>query len=196
MSTINLEFDHFFSRPSDKSFIRKQIDFKRGVYFWFCDENALTSLKIPISKKLHSFELDGQTHYLLYIGIGPRNEFVKTQFLKDRLTKCHLGKRINQSTLRQSISALLGYHAYKKVVGKKGKKKVFIEKDDEYSLSKFMVEHFSIGIIRNEEPWEVEDELITQYSPPINLDGNQSGWYFPCMSYARTLQLKNAPFRK
>ncbi len=183
MAELKLEFDRFFEPILDKAVIRNNIDFQKGIYFWFVNEASLNRLNIPINSNLHWVYRNNQTLYLIYIGIGPSNQNVRRQFLKDRITKCHLGKHINQSTLRQSISALLEHRPYNKMVGQN--MKIFIEKDLESEITDFISNGFSLGVLGHDEPWSIEGEFIHNYNPPINLSGNQNGWFYNEMSLRR-----------
>jgi hypothetical protein len=183
MAELKLDFDHFFEPILDKAVIRNNISFQSGIYFWFVNEASLNRLKIPMSSNLYWIYKNNQNFYLIYIGIGPSNQNVRRQFLKDRITKCHLGKYINQSTLRQSISALLEHKPYNKMVGQN--MKIFIEPDLESEITDFIINGLSIGVLKHDEPWTIEGEFIQNYNPPINLRGNQNGWFFNEMSLKR-----------
>lgn len=176
MPHLKLVFDRFFEPLLDKRNIRSGIDFKRGVYFWFANEKSLSVLQIPLCSNLYWISKSNQKFYLIYIGIGPSNQNVRKQFLKDRITKCHLGKHISRSTLRQSISALLGHRPYNKQVGKNTK--IFIEPGLEREISDLISSGLSIGVLKHLEPWTIEGKYLQDFNPPLNLRGNQNGWFF------------------
>jgi hypothetical protein len=75
--------------------LKGKIDFQKGIYYWFASPSALKKMKIDIdSKMLHKHLIMGQYYYLVYIGIGPRNDQTKKQFIQQRIFNCHLGKRL------------------------------------------------------------------------------------------------------
>jgi hypothetical protein len=183
MKDIKIEFTNFFFKPLDKKTIRKDINFKAGVYFWFTDEQALKKLKIEKNGNLFQIVRENEPLFLIYIGIGPSNGEVKRQFLKDRITNCHLGKLINKSTFRQSISALLEHKPFNKKIGKNIK--IFVESGSESDISDLIKSSFSLAIIQHSEPWTIEKGLIQTYKPPINLAGNEAGWFYDRMKEKR-----------
>jgi hypothetical protein len=171
----------FFNKTLVKSTIRRGITFEKGIYFWFADEYALRRLNIPLEPLYQIFK-NTECLYLIYIGIGPKSPNTK-QILKERICKCHLGNGIRQSTLRQSISALLEHNPFNSRVGKD--MKIFLEPTLESEITNLINEHFSVGFIKHNEPWEIEKGFIQTYEPPINLDGNRLGWFYDTMKRKR-----------
>ena len=184
MKNTEIEFTHFFCNPIDKGTIRNKINFKAGVYFWFTNEESLKKLDIPICDKLFRIEGCNKPLYLIYIGIGPSNKNSK-QFLKKRIASNHLGNKICNSTLRQSISALIGHTPSNKKVGKN--MKIFVERDLEKEITDLITNTFSFGVIEHNEPWTIENKFIQTYQPPINLAGNQNGWFYSSMKERRDI---------
>jgi hypothetical protein len=184
MKDIEIKFTRFFCNPIDKRTIRNGINFKAGVYFWFTNGQSLEKLKIPISDKLFRIERDNKPLYLIYIGIGPSNENSK-QVLKKRIASNHLGNKICNSTLRQSISALIGHKPFNKKVGKN--MKIFVESDSEREITDLITNTFSFGVLEHNAPWTIENKFIQTYEPPINLAGNQNGWFYISMKKRRDI---------
>jgi hypothetical protein len=54
-------------------------------------------------------------------------------------------------------------------------------------ITDFITNEFSIGVLRHDEPWTIEGDFIQNYNPPINLRGNQNGWFFNEMILRRAV---------
>ena len=164
--------------------LRSSINFKKGIYYWFASTTALSKLRIDITPEhLFKYTIMGQDYYLVYIGIGPRSDQTKKQFIKQRIVNCHLGKNITNSTFRLSVASLLINEGYSKQSGKN--LKFYLAKECEISLSSFIENEFCVCINEHESPWEIESNLIQYYEPPLNLEHNQNGWNYSNMKEVR-----------
>jgi len=184
----NFEFDLTLHLASfERKDLKEKISFKKGVYYWFASYSALKKMNIDsASEKLHKHLINGQEYCLVYIGIGPRNDQTKKQFIEQRIVNCHLGKMIKDSTFRLSVATLLGE---KGCIGKNSK--CYLLEEREIELSKFIVKEFCVCLTKNEKPWENESNLINCLQPPLNLHHNKNGWNYETMKRKREEFLKS-----
>lgn len=167
-----------------KSELKKQISFQRGVYYWFASQKATKKMNLQGEMtKLHSHNFNNHVYYLVYIGIGPRNEYNKTQFIKERIVNKHLGNNISTSTLRFAIASTLELQAYIKK-NRRGLE-YCLEDDSEQILNDFLKNEFCIGICKHDTPWDVEATTIQSYEPPLNSADNKNGWNYRNLSECR-----------
>jgi hypothetical protein len=193
MPRFGITLDLIFPKPLVKERVKQIVDKKSyGVYFWFADQEALLRLGIPFcNHRLYTYNVETNWYYLVYIGICPRDENTKKQFLRERIVDCHLGNKICNSTFRQSLSALLRNH--KPYIKKSGKKnKIYIQEDEEEEITNFIEKHFVLGVQYHNTPWDIEKELIEKYNPPINLTHNIKGWFYDNMSASREIHRESA----
>ena len=185
---------HIFdlSIPNCINNIRNQIQFESGIYYWFADEVLLRLLGIPNNNSLYSINRNGKSFFLLYIGIGPRDANTTKQFIKDRITKCHLGEKITNSTLRLSLSSMINKQFYKRVSGSKNKIKFYLLNKDEKHLTNIMMSHMLVSVYRHTAPWTVEQNLIQTHQPPINITHNTNGWFYSTIKSIRNTAQLNA----
>lgn len=186
MPNFQSDIDFYIDLLEDKSIIRTKLEpIKFGIYYWFIKvENIGLIIKTEINQdNLFTQKINGVDHVLIYIGIGPRNIDTKKQFFNSRILKCHLGKLITNSTFRMAIASCLDYVSYKKQVGKN--LKYFISTEDESSLTKFIKNNFTLGVKQNTSPWNIENQEINLYTPPLNIQHNNNGWNTNNLKYLR-----------
>jgi len=194
MPSFVTHLDLIFSKPVTKDLVKKEkelVDNTRGVYFWFADQEALEKLGISsFDPRLYTYNVETNLYYLVYIGIGPRDDNTKKQFLRKRIVDCHLGNKICNSTFRQSLSALLEHEPQSKQSGQRSK--ICIPIDKELEVTSLITTNFALGVQYHKTPWDIENYFIENYQPPINLKGNKDGWFFKVMDKVRTTHRESA----
>lgn len=125
---------------------------------------------------------------LLYAGISPdrppRNgRPASRQSLLDRI-KYHYTGNAEGSTLRRTLGCLLAAELGIELrrVGS-GKRMTFV--DGEQELSAWMADNAYVSWIVRQQPWELEDELITQLDLPLNLMGNKHNQFHAKLTEVR-----------
>lgn len=171
MAKFTEELDLCWKEPdTNRSLIRKDINFSNGIYFWFANRETVNKLigeNCTCDLVYHDYM--ECRYYLMYIGIGPRNINTQKQFIRERILNCHLGSKITISTFRQTLSALLEMEA----TGKN--RKLFITHEEELKITRLINEGFLLGLCQRDKPWDYERELIRSNAPPLNLQGNEAG---------------------
>ncbi|MGW1130875.1 GIY-YIG nuclease family protein [Streptomyces griseoluteus] len=107
---------------------------------------------------------------LLYVGIAPRYmaNRTSTQNLRKRVRYHYRGNAAG-STLRLTLGCLLGLELRR--VGS-GKRMTF-GKVGEPTLSQWMADNARVCWIEQNEPWDLESQLISRLDLPLNLDQNR-----------------------
>lgn len=184
MKQINLSFNTFLDlKTISRKSIKNLITFKKGIYFWFASFDAIQKMGITNVNNWQKAIYGEREYYLIYIGIGPRDEKTRKQFLPERITNCHLGNKITNSTFRLSIASILGMEGFTKQVGKN--LKYFLDDNDEADINEFLENNFCIGLINDQTPWLNEEKHIHKFQPPLNLMHNVQGWFYNTMNQSR-----------
>jgi hypothetical protein len=153
-----------------------------GVYGWYFDE---CPSQVP---------LDGthqhRGHNLLYVGIAPKKPSAagkaSSRTLRDRLTQ-HYRLNAYGSTLRLSLGCLLGLKLHRIASRKHPRtaKRVTLGPEGEQRLNDWMEAHARVVWHVSPEPWNEEDELLTQLVLPLNLEGNSHCAFHPTLTELR-----------
>ncbi|WP_343299868.1 GIY-YIG nuclease family protein [Streptomyces sp. AM 2-1-1] len=120
---------------------------------------------------------------LLYIGIAPRYmaNRTSTQNVRKRVRYHYRGNAAG-STLRLTLGCLLGHELRR--VGS-GKRMTF-GKAGEAALSQWMADNARVCWTEQDEPWELESQLISQLDLPLNLDQNRHNAFHSRLKELRT----------
>jgi hypothetical protein len=126
--------------------------------------------------------------HLLYVGISPsapptNGKATSKQTLSRRI-RSHLRGNASGSTLRLSLGCILAERlgiALRRV-GRKGR---FTFSAGEQRLSEWMEENARVVWKVCEEPWKLEERLISTLHLPLNLDQNTGDEFFPVLSGLR-----------
>jgi hypothetical protein len=135
----------------------------RGVYAWFFKD-------IPDCVPTDGCVVkDGLT--LLYVGISPKND-TSSENLKKRVTY-HFKGNAEGSTLRLSLGVLLAEKSDFPLrrVGS-GKRMTFTHLGEQW-LDDWLEENAFVCWVEHPKPWELEQELLTSLSLPLNIQDNQ-----------------------
>lgn len=151
-----------------------------GVYAWYFRD---TPDGVP-TDDCHQYA--GLT--LLYIGIAPSSS-TSSSTLHRRLRQ-HLRGNASGSTLRRSLGCLLAQHLQISLqpVGKK--RLTFAAGED--ILSAWMEKNAFVTWIEHPFPWELEADLITKLSPPLNLEHNKTHPFNAILSAKRKAESLHA----
>jgi len=147
-----------------------------GVYAWFFRENPPNIWTDSCIK----FE----NLYLLYIGIA------SGQTIFDRI-RYHYKGNAEGSALRLTLGCLLSekLNIELRRVGN-GNRMTFWTGEE--TLSEWMGENAFVTWIYHDEPWVLEEELISQVFLPLNLRGNKRNINHPIVSSIRNKAKTNA----
>lgn len=102
---------------------------------------------------------------VIYTGIA-------SQSLRERDIKGHLGNNAGRSTLRKSLGCLFGYTLIPRDKEMNGKTK--FNDRDEQKLTSWMTDNLIFFYYPNDEYESLEDKLIAELNPPLNLSKNRS----------------------
>jgi hypothetical protein len=127
---------------------------------------------------------------LLYVGIAPKAPPVngkapsKTS-LRQRVTY-HLKGNAQGSTLRLTLGCLLANRLGIQLqrVGN-GKTRTFTN-PGEQRLDAWMADHARVVWVATDQPWQLEEKLITDLSLPLNLAGNSAQPYCKTLKAIRS----------
>ena len=135
----------------------------RGVYAWFFKE---IPSGVPVDGCIVR---DGLT--LLYVGISPKND-TSGENLRKRITY-HFRGNAEGSTLRLSLGILLAEKSDYPLrrVGS-GKRMTFTHMGEQW-LDDWLEENAFVCWIEHQTPWEIERELLSALSLPLNIQDNQ-----------------------
>ena len=120
--------------------------------------------KVDIEPQIPEFSLDGNTYQAIYTGIASKS-------LRKRDYRNHfVDNDASRSTLRKSIGSLFGYDLIlRKESDTKHKR---FQPADEEKLTEWMMSNLLLAFVENANPKPLEDELIAELNPPLNLDKN------------------------
>lgn len=158
-----------------------------GVYAWFFREIP-PSISVGDCKKFENL-------HLLYIGISPNSppqngKPPSKQTLYDRI-RYHYNGNAEGSTLRLTLGCLLSEKLGIELrrVGS-GKRMTFWA--GEKALSDWMGNNAFVTWINHNEPWILEEELISELFLPLNLQMNKRNINYPIVSGIRINARDNA----
>lgn len=155
---------------------------ERGLYSWHFRD---IPTGVPIDDCLKSGDLT-----LLYVGISPKNETSKEN-LRKRITYHYRGNA-EGSTLRQTLGVLLAEKSDYPLrrVGS-GKRMTFTHLGECW-LDEWMEENAFVCWVKHSAPWEVESEIISNLSLPLNLQDNRNHPFHQTLTAMRKEAKQNA----
>lgn len=104
---------------------------------------------------------------LIYTGITKKD-------LHHRIWKSHIGSHAGRSTLRLTLGCLFGYTLIPRDKSNPNNGHVRFNADDERELRGWMKENLVFYILPNDDPKQMESDLIQQFNPPLNLSENDN----------------------
>lgn len=180
---FNFYPDRFFSR-TDVMSRPTPVPAVNGIYFWWFKE-------IPPGVPTEGCIIqDGYT--LLYVGISPdkKGKPNSRANLRQRI-KTHYSGNAEGSTLRRTLGVLLSTESNFPLrrVGS-GTRTTFTHPGEQW-LDKWMEKNAHVYWVANEEPWVLEEKLISSISLPLNLQGNNHN-FKPILSAMRSKAMAEA----
>lgn len=143
-----------------------------GIYFWWF--KSLPSI-VPLDECV---TFNG--HTLLYVGISPdkKGKPNSRANLKTRI-KTHYFGNAEGSTLRRTLGVLLSSESNfpLRSVGS-GRRTTFTHLGEQW-LDAWMAENAKVHWFPHDEPWVLEERLISSYSLPLNIQGNSHAFRAP-----------------
>ena len=122
--------------------------------------------KVDIEPKIPEVTLDGNTYQAIYTGIASEN-------LRQRVYRTHfVSNNASRSTLRKSIGSLIGYDLIPRKEGDLKHKK--FKPANEEKLTEWMMSNMLLAFVENADPEPLEEKLIAELNPPLNLDKNHN----------------------
>ena len=122
--------------------------------------------QVDIKPIISEMDIDGNTYQVIYTGIASKN-------LRQRDYRTHfVGNDASRSTLRKSIGSLFGYDLIPRKDGDSKHKKFKLA--DEEKLTEWMKNNLLLAFVENADPESMEDKLIAELNPPLNLEKNHN----------------------
>lgn len=122
--------------------------------------------QVDINPQIPEVTLDGNTYQAIYTGIA-------SESLRQRVYRIHfIGNNASRSTLRKSIGSLFGYDLIPRKEGDSKHKK--FKPADEEKLTEWMKNNLLLAFVENADPKLMEDKLIIELNPPLNLEKNHN----------------------
>jgi hypothetical protein len=165
-----------------------QVPKSAGVYAWYFDE---APAGVPTAG-CHRIE---SGHVLLYVGIAPKiptaAKPTSTRTLRNRL-RDHLLGNAEGSTLRLTLGCLLAHELGIRLrrVGS-GRRHTFTN-PGEIVLDGWLARHAYVAFATAERPWEVEAQLLSTISLPLNLSGNAAHSFRAYLRETRAIARREA----
>ena len=126
--------------------------------------NALPTLGFTIESPRYR----GQ--HLIYTGVAKTN-------IRGRVWKNHFCGNAGHSTLRLTLGCLLGFTPIPRDKKNPDNGHVRFNSNDERELRTWMKENLVFYILPNDDPKQLESDLIQQFNPPLNLSENENPVY-------------------
>ena len=145
-----------------------------GLYAWWMTPGAIPGVSGP--------RHPSEPRELLYIGIAPGREG-STATLHSRICKQHLGGNIGSSTFRLSLAALLVEQQGWRPVWRGDRPR--LTREDNAALSAWQRQHLRLCWAPRARPREVEDAVIRELQPPLNLAGNREHPFYKTLKRGR-----------
>ena len=160
-TTNNIKFHIFDSKKMDYNVLPKVA----GNYIFLLREGAVLP-QVGIAPVITKVEIEGNFYQTIYTGIAKSN-------LRLRDYRQHfIGNDASHSTLRKSLGSLFGYDFIPRKEGDTKHKK--FNAKDEVELSEWMKENLMLAYAVNVNPGPMEDNLISELNPPLNLYKNRN----------------------
>ena len=122
--------------------------------------------QVDINPQIPEVTLDGNAYQAIYTGIASKS-------LRKRDYRNHfVGNNASRSTLRKSIGSLFGYDLIPRKEGDLKYKK--FKPADEEKLTEWMMSNLLLAFVENADPKSMEDKLIAELNPPLNLEMNHN----------------------
>jgi hypothetical protein len=148
-----------------------------GFYAWWIKRGSIDA----VPSRPHPSEPDLD---LLYVGIAP-GRASSPATIRSRVVRNHIGGNIAASTFRLTLAALL--QAKLGITPVRRKTKIVLLPEQNQALSTWQREHLRLTWAESAKPWILEDVLIAELKPPLNLAKNLADPFHPVLTHARAL---------
>lgn len=155
-----------------------------GVYFWWFKDLP------PCVPTDGCIEKDGYT--LLYVGISPdkKGKPNSKANLKTRI-KTHFGGNAEGSTLRRTLGVLLAAESQFPLRRVGSGNRTTLTHSGEQWLDRWMAQNAKVHWMTHDEPWILEESLISSIPLPLNIQGNAHA-FKPLLSAMRSKAMAEA----
>jgi hypothetical protein len=171
--------EKLWSREEVLAFRASPVPKTAGVYAWY-----FASLPGPMAvRACHSY--DGMP--LLYVGIAPKKPYADGRRSKSTLhqrVRYHYRGNAEGSTLRLTLGCLLS-EALGIELRRVGSRTRKTFSDGERELSEWMSANAFVCWVEDVMPWTLEEQLISRYDLPLNLDQNKHNAFHPELTAIR-----------
>lgn len=120
------------------------------------------NLEMPL---MSDFSFNGEVYKVIYAGKSSKS-------LHARDYAQHFNGTAGRSTLRKSIGCLMGYKLIPRDANAPLNGKTTFNVEDENNLTEWMVNNLLLFYSVTNDFTNLEKELIKEYNPPLNLQGN------------------------
>lgn len=162
-------------KPVSVDVARRSLPDVAGIYAWWTDSESIPG----VPECPHP---DNAALQLIYVGRAPQRSS-SSATLKSRVVGNHLGGNTGSSTFRFTLASLLmeslGF------TPQQTKTKFVLPKSQNQALSEWQMRHLRLTWAEHDQPWLIEDDVISRLKPPLNLDGNASHPFYPQLVQAR-----------
>lgn len=138
--------------------------------------------------------LNNKEYQLIYTGIVKTTS--TSSNLRKRIGGQHFGENSGRSTLRLSLGCLMGFM---KIFRDNRRKHLKFKKTDEQQLTDWMLNSLIVLYYVNCNSNNDEDNMISTFNPPLNLDKNyceENAEFRSELSYLRSKQILFEPIRE
>jgi hypothetical protein len=160
-----------------------------GMYAWFFRE-------VPPGVAVHRCVTRNDAT-LLYVGIAPRAPStagkVSSSTLRSRIRQHYRGNA-SGSTLRLTLGCLLRERLGIRLC-RTGAKDRLTFADGEQKLSDWMAANASVCWVEHPRPWDIEERVITELRPPLNLAANRTHPFHASLTALRREMKRSARSR-
>lgn len=137
-----------------------------GVYVVALRHNSVLPLKANMTApQIQHFTFNGEEFEVIYVGKSSKS-------LRTRDFAQHFNGTAGRSTLRKSIGCLMGFKLIPRDANSPLNGKTTFNDEDERTLTEWMANNLILFCCASQDFTALEIELIKEYNPPLNLQGN------------------------
>lgn len=138
-----------------------------GVYLVVLRPTATLPIKVHNVEEpqMFDFSFNGEIYKVIYAGKSSKS-------LRSRDFAQHFNGSAGKSTLRKSIGCLMEYKLIPRDAKAPQNGKTTFNDEDERTLTEWMLNNLLLFYCATQDFSALENELIKEYNPPLNLQGN------------------------
>lgn len=164
------------AKPADLVKARQKLPLSNGLYAWWALRGSIPG--VPENPHPEDEGLD-----LFYVGIAPKDAS-STASLNSRVLNNHMGGNTGSSTFRLTLASLLMDAL--ELTPRKTKTKYVLPPEQNKVLSEWQKKNLRLTWVEHDEPWTIEDDVVAELKPPLNLAGNSSHPFHSTLKAARS----------